>query len=101
MTTMPPARPDPAPEPVAASPGPGTHRHADDAEYGAPGFAAAHADCCVAAPRYRVAFVVPSAPSVKGELLLCAHHYRCSTVTLLELHASAYDETHRLIVSFA
>ena len=100
MATIPSARPTPDSEPVAAASGPTSRRHADDAEYSAPGFAAARADCCVAAPRYRVVFQVPGAPEVKGELLLCGHHYRLSTVTLLGLQASAYDETHRLIVSF-
>ena len=100
MTTTPPAPSTPGPDPVAASPGGLTKRRADDADLGAPGFAAVRGDCCVAAPRYRVVFQVPSMPAVKGELLLCAHHYRVSTITLLGLQASAYDETHRLIVSF-
>jgi hypothetical protein len=101
MATIPSARPAPDSEPVAASSGALTRRLADDAESGTPGFAAARADCCIALPRYRVTFQVPSAPEVRGELLLCGHHYRLSTVTLLGLQASAYDETHRLLVSFA
>lgn len=100
MATTPSARRTPDSEPVV-TPSDAAHRPADDAQYATPGFAAARADCCVAVPRYRVVFQVPSAPEVKGELLLCAHHYRSATVTLLGLQASAYDETHRLIVSFA
>lgn len=101
MTTIPSARPAPDSEPVAVPTAPDGRRLADDAEQRAPGFAAARADCCVALPRYRVVFQVSSGSAATGELLLCGHHYRRSTVTLLGLRASAYDETHRLIVSFA
>jgi hypothetical protein len=57
------------------------------------------ADCCSAPAVYQVIFRV--AHSVRpAHLNLCGHHYRASTVTMLERHATVYDAEHRLLASF-
>ena len=55
------------------------------------------ADCCPANAVVRAVLPPVHGRQSRGQLLLCAHHYRASQAHLTELGASVFDSANRVI----
>jgi len=60
---------------------------------------ARRADCCIAAPAYRVVLPATTQRPEPAELLLCGHHTRSSLAALNSIRAGVFDAANRPITS--